>query len=244
MCRQRRPFPALKLVFALAIAVLLTACSTPELPDLAAAPDIPPVFPSEKYANPGLNQAVYRLDPASSVIELRVFKSGKLARFGHNHIIVAPVHGAFLTDDSRILGDLFIRAKEFQVDPDALRIKAGEAFASEPSEDDKTGTLANMLSEQLLHAEQFPFITASIDLAGVEDEKGRQAATVFFTVKNRQVKTRVPVSLQQDAQRMVGDGMFELSHAEIGLIPFSALNGGLKVADTIEIRFHLEAVLR
>ena len=124
------------------------------MPQISGAPASTPNLPS-----PG---RVYRIDESRSELRILVYRSGPLAHFGHNHVIVnrsvrgtvrlaaAPGESAF---------SLSLPVAGFVVDDAGARQEEGAAFAAEIPDDAKSGTLRNMLSPAVLDAEEFPMIT-------------------------------------------------------------------------------------
>jgi hypothetical protein len=51
----------------------------------------------------------------------------------------------------------------------------------------------------------------------------------------------VPVMLRSTPAALEASGEFDLTHAQLGLTPYSVGLGALRVAETIHIRFHVVA---
>ncbi len=51
----------------------------------------------------------------------------------------------------------------------------------------------------------------------------------------------VPVALQQEADTLEAHGRFTVSHAELGLVPFSIAFGALRVREDIDVEFRVSA---
>ncbi|MEQ9023094.1 MAG: hypothetical protein RLN82_10110, partial [Pseudomonadales bacterium] len=52
---------------------------------------------------------------------------------------------------------------------------------------------------------------------------------------------QVPAILQVDEQQLGVTGYFELSHADLGLQPYTAMGGLLRVADQLRVQFDISA---
>src|SRR5687767_4439759 len=63
----------------------LAACPRPVQPP-APAPSVPPTTPSVPPTEvPGA--AVYRIDPQASALHILVYRGGRFAKLGHNHVV-------------------------------------------------------------------------------------------------------------------------------------------------------------
>ena len=52
---------------------------------------------------------------------------------------------------------------------------------------------------------------------------------------------RVPVAVEWDGGELVARGSFVVTHGQIGLVPFSAALGALRVREEIEVDYRLVA---
>lgn len=211
----------------------LTGCASqrplPPLPDTA-----PASFPSDRYLTGDV------LDIRNGRLTLAVYRGGRLARLGHNHIITSDavqgrVRRAENNDLSASYADLYLPLASLVVDPPEARAAAGPDFSSTPSERDRQGTLANMLGPRLLDAEQHPYLSAAVTLIS------SNLANVELRIRDQDSSHEVPVTITP-----LGDGLliaanFSVTHDELGLTPFSAFGGAVAVADPIRVSLQLEA---
>lgn len=217
---------------------LLAACQTvpvvkpPQV--LAPLPPLPPLITQ--------NTAHYSVRADLSDVRFLVYRAGPLAGFGHNHVILARhiqgdiylgpdlQHSAFL---------LTLPVKSFQVDNPAARAVAGPDFASSPSAQAIQGTDINMLSAGELDAAEHPDIRIrSVRFVGPE---WRPDATVRIEVRGVARDITAPIALQHCGEQLIATGAFQIKQSDFGIRPFSILGGGLQVADTVKVRFHLVA---
>jgi len=240
--RPRATFPLLL------VAALLAACAgapVKEQPAPAApAVQAPSGFPSSLYES-DKNGKVYRIAPAESQADIFVYRAGRLARFGHNHIITSrDVNGFILlgkdADTSRL--DLYFPVDTLSVDEPELRAAAGDDFSSQPSANDIAGTRKNMLSEKMLNAAQFPYVVISGKWSGGTPEAPELDVTV--TVRGITHVLHAPTHVEHDGDVLRATGELKLSHAELGLEPFNALGGALSVADAFTVRYRITAHAR
>jgi hypothetical protein len=110
---------------------------------------------SDQVATSGSHKhaQVFRIDPEQSSIRLRVYRDGPLARFGHNHVIVATgLTGTVFHEKelSQSAFELNIPLAGLVVDRPADRAAAGPDFAGDLSEFAIAGTRENMLESNWL----------------------------------------------------------------------------------------------
>ena len=94
------------------------------------------------------NEQRWRIDPRTSMALIYTYKGGKLARFGHNHVIAAHALTGTVILTETVSGSRFaltIPVSELSVDEAPLRRRASAAFDSEPSPEDIAATRTNML---------------------------------------------------------------------------------------------------
>ncbi len=226
---------------ALLAAVLLTACA----PMLTAPTVVPPTqpadFPTDIYrAAAAGGEAVYRLDSAQSVVVIRVYRGGALARFGHDHVVASRnVEGFVLRASSQGAqrADIYAPLAALTVDEPALRAQAG--FDTQPTQQDIEGTKRNML-DKVLEAERFPFV--SLRLTGVTGEGPAFTASVAITLHGQTVT--IPLTVKIDApstEQLYARGRFSVKQTDFGIVPYSLLGGALRVEDRVDIEFELAA---
>ncbi len=186
---------------------------------------------------------VYRVDAESSDIRLLIYSTGPLARFGHNHVIsVAHLEGTVRLhpNPEQSSMEVEIPVDQLIVDDPVLRSEEGDEFSSELSETDIDRTRANMLGPRLLNAEQYPTITIRVRGLAVEEH---DATTLNLSVElvGQVIERLVPVVLQLQGDELKVSGTLSLSHEELGLTPFSAMPGALRVADEMDSKFRVRA---
>ena len=212
----------------------------------ASTEGVPAGFPSARYA-PGAERGgrVYEIVPAESQLDIYVYRAGRLQRFGHNHIITSRDVAGFAfdaKDAARSHFDFYFPVDKLSVDEPELRAAAGEAFSSQPSESDIAGTRKNMLSEKMLNAAQFPYVT----VAGRETGGTKDAPDLELTITVRGIAHTIPTTgkLEHDGDTLRATGEVRLSHATLGLEPFSVLGGALSVEDAFDVRYRITAHAR
>lgn len=216
---------------------LLSACQTAPttLPGTVA-----PAAPLPPLPVPGATH--YAVDAGLSDVRFLVYRAGPLASFGHNHVIQA-LHmsgDVYLAPDLRASGfSLHLPVAEFVVDAPEVRAVEGPDFATQPSTAAIDGTRTNMLGPGLLDAARYPEVQVrSVALRGPD---WGPDATVRIELHGVSRDLTVPIAVARDGDHLTVTGGFDLKQSDFGLKPFSILGGGLQVADTLRVRFHLVA---
>ena len=186
---------------------------------------------------------VYRIDPKTSDVRLLVYRDGVLSTLGHNHVVsmkefTGTIHLRPSLAQSRV--ELVIPVDRLIVDDAAARRQEGEDFASEPSKDDAAATRTNMLSSALLNALQFPMIKVT-GTSGPVDDKNSATLDLSVQLVGREIKLAVPTTLKLEGDQLEASGAVELSHKQLGLKPFSALLGSLRVAEQMKFKYRIRA---
>ena len=226
------------------LCALLAACpGAPRKPLPEPAPAAPPEFPTAFYQHeaPRLGR-VYRIQPEESELVVVVRRSGKLAHLGHNHVVSSRGLSGFVLEAREPAGsrfDFFFPVAGLVVDDPTLRAAEGADFSSEPTPADIEGTRANMLGEKLLAAAQFPWIR----VAGRQRGGNATAPELELQLQVRGVTHTLPSTtrLSHDGTALRAEGELTLSHADLGLVPFSVFGGALAVAPELLVRYRISA---
>jgi len=218
-------------------ALLLAAC--------AGRVPVEPAAPAEEIRAAEVDRATateYRVDTAASLLQLYVYRAGPLARLGHNHVVASrDLTGAVWYRDrqGRSAFRISLPVAELTVDEAGLREAAGDDFPGEIPPDDVEGTRRNMLGEAVLDAARHPELTA--ELVAVEGSGETLTVTAALTIRGRRRLVDFPVRLSVEDDRLVATGETTVSHAALGLEPFSVMGGALSVAEDIGVRYRVVA---
>lgn len=210
-----------------------------------APPEKQPVQQAPIAALPGpatAQHTVYDVVAAESLLQIKVYRGGPLARFGHNHVIGGPVltgQVAVADDLSESRVSLSIDLASMQVDLPQWRRQAGDDFTSVPSEDDIAGTRENMLGPKVLDVASYP--EAHVEIAGILGAAPDFSVLARITLKGGTRSLPVPVHLETSAGKIVASGKFKLTQSDFGLEPFSVLLGALSVQDELDILYSVVA---
>lgn len=185
---------------------------------------------------------VYTVQSEQSVLRILVGREGLLARMGHNHVIVSrnlrgTIH--FNTPPLPSTAQLMIPVDTLIVDDATERQRAGAGYESIPTEKDKQATRSNMLRPEVLDGQHFPEIRIEAVIDGENPDPRQMTITLYF--KDQQIGLKLPATLTVNNDQLKVEASFTLEHEQLGLEPFTALGGALRVAKTIGFELQLEA---
>lgn len=187
--------------------------------------------------------AIYRIDPQASDVRLLVYRDGVLSTFGHNHVVSSKDFTGTIQLQPKLAQsrvELDIPVDRIVVDDAAARRQEGSDFASEPSKDDAAGTRTNMLSAALLNAKRFPVIKV-IGTSGPVDANNSAMLDLTVQFVGQEIKLTIPATLKLEGDSLEASGAVDLSHKQLGLKPFSALLGSLRVAEQMKFKYRIRA---
>ena len=225
----------MRLPVLLFLAAILAACSgtRTESPPATTGVELP-VQEYEVALRRG--DAVYRIDAVESLLTVRVYREGPLARLGHDHVIASrDLRGlaAWSADGTVARADLAMPISTLSIDDRQLRADAG--FESQPSADDIEGTRANMIKS--IDAEVFSDIRARAEFIGAEPDAARFRIEIDWHGVTQSFEATV--ELRRDANAFEVGGAFELRQSDFGIVPYSVFGGALSVADRLDVSFRL-----
>ncbi len=215
----------------------LSACRTPPPPPpppAAAEPPAPVVVP-ERIDH-------YRVDDETSQVLILVYRDGRMARLGHNHVLrVRQLSGEVVVpkDTSNTTFALEFPVAALVIDETALRAEQGEDFKATIDAASIDGTRGHMLGDRLLDAAHFPVIR--LQSGPLTNDGDHWTATLSITVRDHVATVVVPVSLMLEADSLTASGEFDLTHSQLGLTPYSVGLGAIRVAETMHVRFRVLA---
>jgi len=196
------------------------------------------------FAARQLAPGAYRVEPARSDLRILVYRAGPVAHLGHNHVVEARALEGWV-ELARELehSDFWLRipVSELVVDDPATRERSGPEFAAPIDPEGIAGTRANMLGPQVLDAAQWPEIRLEGHLKrGPIDAPSWDVAIGIRDVTRRR---QIPVEVRALADgAMLVSGRFGVPQTDFGMTPVTALDGGLRVRDRVDLAFSLVAV--
>lgn len=224
------------LVVAVCVVALFSACGAPEMrpPKTDTAHAVGPVPPPEWALEKG---QLVPMNTRRSRIVIRVYRGGRLAHLGHNHVLeVRGMQGDLKQlDNGGGLAKLTIPVDEIVVDDAAARTRAGADFASQPKASAIAGTRSNLLGEKVLDAVNWPVVKL---IARVADLQAADAvAQLYLNVRGVSRLYQVPVKGVSEDGGFGVSGILKLRQSDFGITPFAVLGGALRVQDEIEAEF-------
>ena len=230
----------LRLILALVCVVAMPGCGPrrAEPPPPAAA-----VAAETAESSVPAGATVYTIDAERSVVTLRVYRAGRLAKLGHNHVITSANEiGRAWTNGTPATSGFEVRVAvtELIVDDPAARAAAGPDFPGQLSEAAREGTRSNMLRAEVLDGVRYPEIVVRAGSIGGTWDQPTVAASV--TLKGQTRSIDVPLTIVRTDDTIVVRGAFSVLQSDFGITPFSIGGGAIAVADAVEISFEIRAV--
>lgn len=215
----------------------------------ATRPGAPPPAraASARTASPAHPGQPFDVVAGESLLTVLVYRAGALAAFGHNHVVACRcVTGTIYvpSDPARASFDLRIPVDQFLVDDPAMRAaEHSRDFAPHISPSGQQGVRHNMLSTEELDAAQFPNIVLQSEglQPSSDGKRGDILALVLVRVRGQSRSVTVPVHYDLRANEVVATGQFPLTQTDLGLTPYRAMAGALRVKDGMTVRFRLVA---
>ena len=185
----------------------------------------------------------FEIDQQNSWLRVLVYRGGILRGLGHNHTVShRNLRGTVrLTVDASVVdAKLRLNVEEFLVDDPQDRAAEGADFPGTIAAEDISATRANMLGPRLLDGSRYPEM--GIRVAGRRGELPNVELDVVVTLLGVEHELRVPaqVTLQGDTLRASGE--FSVGHRELGLKPFKAALGALRVRKDLLVRFQIQGM--
>jgi hypothetical protein len=225
---------------AFVLALMLVSCATHDSGSVVA-PAALPEFPLEAYLRAANGSSVYQVDADSSSADTVVRRGGKLAHFGHDHVVSARNMFGYLSvaganpDGSR--ADLRLDLMSLAVDDPPARKKFN--LDTNPSQADIENTSQNMQGK-VLESDKWPQIHLNLIVTGGTLDALEADLTV--TLHGQQVALPIVIHVEElTPGQLIAFGSFNLMQSAFGIRSFSALGGGLFVEDTVEVHYRLVA---
>jgi hypothetical protein len=185
----------------------------------------------------------YRVLSGDSELRILVFRAGSLAALAHNHVISSnALAGTVLLADAPADGafDLHLPVDSLVVDDPDVRAEEGSAFSAAVSEKDRAGTRRNMIGAKLLQGDRFADIrVTSQRISGDYPDVLIEAE---ITIRGEKYLLDIPVIVERYDDRVVATGTKDISHSDLGLTPFTAAFGTMRVGDPMTLTYRIVAV--
>jgi hypothetical protein len=218
--------------------LILAGCVAPSQVPPPAPPAVPPG--AQPPATAALPSEVWEI--VGSALEVRVFRDGPMAKLAHNHLITShALTGRIELRDPRTASgfQLELPLESLVVDDEKARQAAGGDFAVAVPEKDRAGTRQNLLGSKMLDAALQAVVRLTAD--GISGGPEQFTARVRVGLRGEERVIEVPVTVAQDGAVLRVHAKLGLRHADLGLVPFTAGLGAVRVRDDFEIDCRLEA---
>ncbi len=229
-------------VFITALTALLSGCAPvtqSTAPGVESADGVTRVEPAQEPAPDAERFAVV---PANSRVTVLTFRAGTMARLGHNHAISSSgLTGTVWVAPNleETIARIVLPVTTLVVDDPAVRAGEGAEFEAPVPEKDRIGTRNNMLGADFLDADNHAFIRVACRDIQMDTEPATAACDI--TVIGRTVALRMPLSIEQSENQLQVTGEVTLTHEQLGLTPFSAAGGAVRVAEGMTVRYEINA---
>ena len=182
----------------------------------------------------------------ASQVEIRVYADGPLGFLGHNHVITsANLRGSIhyqsgLPEEAGF--SLALPIRSLRVDRAEDRAAAGSDFSAPVSNRQAAATRRNMLSPDVLDADQHPVIRVrSRTIRQVSPTvEGLAEVVVRGTKRTIPIRTRMHLT----PSGLIAEGGFSIRQSAFGIEPLKLLGGLVAVRDRVEIQFSVNADCR
>ena len=199
--------------------------------------------PARRIGAAGAGATRHVIGAGDSLIAFIVLRGGTLAAFGHNHVIAARSMAGVIDVQEPLTSsrfELHLPVAGFTVDEPQLRAGRGPGFESVVPDAARDGTRRNMLGADLLDAAQFPEIV--VRAVSLEGGPLDFAARLAIEVRGTRHTIVVPVRLLRLSAALVQvSARFPVDQTALGLTPFTAMLGALRVEDTLTVEVALTA---
>jgi len=182
----------------------------------------------------------YRIDVEQSWLRVLVYRGGLLRGLGHNHVVShrnltgSASMGPDLANASAFLE---LAVTDFIVDDANARQSEGDSFPGQISDKDIAATRRNMFSRKLLDIENYS--TIKIKLSDIRGELPNVELDAEVSVKDYAALLTIPATIEVDDDGFTASGELIIRHGDIGLSPFKAALGTLRVRDEMTIKFQV-----
>ncbi len=207
---------------------LMVSCATP--PRAVA-----PVATVSQATVPKLATAL-QVDTHRSLVTLRVYRGGPLARMGHDHIIASHDVAGYV-DMKTGHAELTVPLNGLTVDEPGLRTEAG--WESEVAADAIAGTRHNMRFK-VLQVDRFPVAKIRVTQRDFASPTLEVSITLHGITHTELVQASIAAPSDREA---VVTGHMTLNQSDFGITPLSVMGGALQVQNAVGVYFRIVASL-
>ncbi len=177
----------------------------------------------------------------NSRADILVRHGGKLALFGHDHVVSATTFHGYIrlvaNDLKSSRADVRLALNSLIVDDPVVRQQF--ALDTQPTPQDIEKTSAHMHGK-VLQTDFWPRVHLRVELTGGTMD----APEARLTMQLHGQEQSFPITFKvagMGTERLQVNGAFSLRQSDYGITPFSILGGGLQVLDQVDVTFKLQA---
>lgn len=178
----------------------------------------------------------YRLDPAKSTLDARVYKAGIASGLAHDHVIRAANATGTVTYDASAANawsiEVTVPTADLQVDP--WRARQSYRLPGDIDDDDRKEIEAHMRAKDQLATDQHPTITFKSTRIRRSGE-GEYQVDGDLTLRGVTKPVTLTATIRHDEKGFVGEGKLRITHAQFGFKPYSAALGAVKNQEKIDL---------
>jgi hypothetical protein len=183
---------------------------------------------------PADDSRVFRVVAAD--LTIKTYRGGWLSGLAHDHVMTTREVGGTIHlagEPGNSLAVIYFRPYDLVLDDPGAREQAG--FKSERSQRDVAATRSRMLGPKGFDSNTHPFVQIRIEPAGVSEVK------LQILLKGEAYSLEVPLAWDlQDASLRITSA-FTLTHQQLGLQPYSAMLGAIRVSENIDVEMVITA---
>lgn len=225
------------LIALLTSVIFLSSCAVQR--DYAAGPDQPFDFPNSLYLQSDPDFDLYKVDSDLSIILIRAYRGGLMAKLGHDHIVASQNMQGYIRIDKKTgecRADFYAPLESLDVDNKIFR--AAENLDTTPSPEDIIGTKKNMLKS--LEQTKFPFAQLHSSDCSLADSMASTGVALSVHGVTRELQLKISIEPYTEQSIRV-KGEFSILQTDFGIKPFSIMNGLIKVQDRLDLSYSISA---
>lgn len=226
-----------RILLTLLVTIAALAGCTPSVEFVRETTQAP--VPATSYVEAAQRGAnVYEIVAEQSLMLVRVGRSGRAQRLGHDHAIASEDLAGYVetgSDPAESRADIAFPLRNLIVDKPEYRQHF--ALDTEPSADDIAGTYTNML--KVLEPDSNPWVTIHAHVVAGHGEAIELGVSI--SLHGATMNYVVPVRLRVEDNLLVADARAVIHQSNFGIEPFSVAGGLLRVADELVIEIHIAA---
>lgn len=183
----------------------------------------------------------FTVDPATSAVTIRLYRDGVLAKFAHDHVLVAGgIAGIAIYNAEEITRSslqLSVPVASLVVDDPEHRKREG--LDGTLSASDAAKIRAIVMGPDYLDEPNAPRVVATT--VGVNGTLPLLSITLSVRIKQAEKTYTVPVQVKIEGDTLRATGELYLKHSDFGMKPYRAMLGAVSVQDPILVKFDIVA---